>query len=87
MMTVGMRLEDGVREGRLVRECNPTDSSEEKDQEMSMVNGGPQQHIRFITLLSLLRPTPMMFKIWVISPNFHSINNSLDNRLQEHRLI
>jgi len=43
MMTVGMRLEEGVREGRLVRESNPTDSSEEKDQEMSMVNGGPQQ--------------------------------------------
>jgi len=43
MMTMGMRLEEGLREGRLVKESIPTDSSEERDQEVSMVKGWPQQ--------------------------------------------
>jgi len=30
---MGMRLEEGVREARLVKESVPTDGSEEKDQE------------------------------------------------------
>ena len=63
MMTVGMRLEDGVREGRLVRECNPTDSSEEKDQEMSMVNGGPQQQY------------PVYHPIATVTPDTNDVQN------------
>jgi len=41
-MITGMRLEEGVREGRLVKESVSTDSSKEKDQEVSMVKGRPQ---------------------------------------------
>jgi hypothetical protein len=43
MMIMGMRLEEGVREGRLVKESVPTDISEEENQEMSMVESQPQQ--------------------------------------------
>jgi len=43
IMRMGMRLEEGVREGRLVKENVPTDRSKEEDQEMSMMKGWPQQ--------------------------------------------
>ena len=43
MMTMGMYLEEGVREGRLVKEIIPTDSSEERDPKVSTVKGWPQQ--------------------------------------------
>jgi hypothetical protein len=43
MMITGIRLEEGVREGRLVKESVPTDSSEEEDQEMGVVESQPQQ--------------------------------------------
>ena len=43
IMRMGMRLEEGVREGRLVKESVPTDSSKEEDQEMNMMKGWPQQ--------------------------------------------
>ena len=63
MMTVGMRLEEGVREGSLVRESNPTNSSEEKDQEMSMVNGGPQQQY------------PVYHRIAAVMPDTNTVQN------------
>ena len=43
MMTIGMRLEEGVREGRLVKESVPTNDSEGEDQKVSMVESHPQQ--------------------------------------------
>ena len=82
MMTIGMRLEEGVREGRLVKESVPTNDSEGEDREVSLNNS-----IRRITLFRLLCQTPILFKIRVISPSFHNINNSLDNRLQGQSLI
>ena len=42
MVGMGTRLEEGVREGRLVKESISTDDSEE-DQEVNMVKGWPQQ--------------------------------------------
>jgi hypothetical protein len=53
MVNMGMRLEEGVRQGRLVRESIPTNSVKKfgdnfqrmKEQEVSMVaHGRPQQH-------------------------------------------
>jgi len=43
IITMGMRLEEGVREGHLVKESTPIYSSEENDQEVSMMKGWPQQ--------------------------------------------
>jgi len=43
IMHMGIHLEEGVREGRLVKESVPTDRSKEEDQEMSMMKGWPQQ--------------------------------------------
>jgi len=43
MVTMGMRLEEGVQERCLVKESVPTDSSEDEDQEVSMVKSQPQQ--------------------------------------------
>jgi len=43
MMTVGMRIEEWVRKGRLVKEIVPTDDSEGEDQEMSVVESQLQQ--------------------------------------------
>ena len=43
MMITGIRLEEGVREGRLVKESVSTDSSEEEDQERDVVESQPQQ--------------------------------------------
>ena len=43
MVNIGMRLEEGVREGRLVKESVPTNSSKKKDQEVNMVKGQPRQ--------------------------------------------
>ena len=37
-----MRLEEGVQEGRLIKENVPADSSKRKDHEVSMVKGHPQ---------------------------------------------
>jgi len=42
MVNIGMRLEEGVREGRLVKESVPTDVSNKKDREVSMLTGRPQ---------------------------------------------
>ena len=87
MVTMGMRLEEGVREARLVKESVPTDGSEEKDQEWVWWKVGLNISIRVVTLLSLLCPPPTLFKIQVINPSFNNINNSLDNKLQEQNLI
>jgi hypothetical protein len=46
MVNMGMHLEEGVWEGRLVKESVPTDSSKKKHQEVSMVKGQPQQQPR-----------------------------------------
>jgi len=43
MIGMGVRLEEGVREGRLAKENVPTGNFEDEDQEMSMVKGWPQQ--------------------------------------------
>jgi len=43
MMTLGMRIEEWVRKGRLVKDSVPTDGSEEEDQEMSVVESQSQQ--------------------------------------------
>jgi len=42
MVNIGMRLEEGVREGRLIKESVPAGSPERKDHEVSMVKGHPQ---------------------------------------------
>lgn len=44
MVNMDMRPEEGVREGCLVKESVLTNSSNKKDQEVSMVKGRPQQH-------------------------------------------
>jgi len=43
MLTVGMRIEEWVRKGRLVKESVPADDFEDEDQEMSMVKSQLQQ--------------------------------------------
>jgi len=43
MLTVGMRIEEWVRKGRLVKENVPAGDFEDEDQEVSMVKGWPQQ--------------------------------------------
>jgi len=42
MVSIGMRLEEGVREGRLIEESIPVGSSKRKDHEVSMVKGHAQ---------------------------------------------
>ena len=42
MVGMGVQLEEGVREGRLVKESVPTNNSKKKDQEVNMVKGHPQ---------------------------------------------
>jgi len=42
MVSIGMRLEEGVREGRLIKESVPAGSSKRKDHEVSIVKGHPQ---------------------------------------------
>jgi hypothetical protein len=39
MVATGVRLEEGVREGRLINESVPAGSSKEKDQGVNMVKG------------------------------------------------
>lgn len=56
MMTMGMRLDEGVREGRLVKENIPTDNSEEKGQEMSMMKGWPQQQYQACHPVAVVTP-------------------------------
>jgi len=43
MVNMGIRQEDGVREGRLVKESVSTYGFKKKDQEVSMVKGQPRQ--------------------------------------------
>jgi len=43
MLTLGMRIEECVRKGRLVKQSVHTDDSEDDGQEVSMVKGWPQQ--------------------------------------------
>jgi len=56
MMTMGMRLDEGVREGRLVKESIPTDSSEEKGQEVSMTKGWPQPQYQAYHPVAVVMP-------------------------------
>ena len=49
MVGMGTRLEEGVREGRLVKESVSTNDSEDEDQEVSMVKGWPQQQYQQLT--------------------------------------
>jgi hypothetical protein len=43
MMTAGMRIEDWVRKGHLIKEVVPINGSEEEDQEMRVAESQPQQ--------------------------------------------
>jgi hypothetical protein len=43
MVGIGVQLEEGVWEGRLVKESVPASSSKKKEEEVSMVKGRPQQ--------------------------------------------
>jgi len=43
MVSKGMRLEEGVREGRLIKGSVPAGNSKKKDHEVSMVKGQPRQ--------------------------------------------
>jgi len=43
LMTVGMRIEEWVRKGRLIKESVPSYDFEDEDQEMSVVKSQPQQ--------------------------------------------
>ena len=43
MVSIGMRLEEGVREGRLIKGSVPAGNSKKKDHEVSMVKGQPRQ--------------------------------------------
>jgi len=56
MMTMDMRLEEGVREGRLVKDCIPTDSFEERGQEASMMKGWPQQQYQVYHPVAVVMP-------------------------------
>jgi len=56
MMTIGMRLEEGVREGRLVKESAPTNDSEGEDREVSMVESQPQQQYPTYHLVAAVMP-------------------------------
>lgn len=49
MVGMGVQLEEGVREGRLVNESVPAGSSKKKDQEVNVVKGHPrrQAHPQF----------------------------------------
>jgi len=42
MVNIGMRLEEGVREGRLIKESGPVGGSKKKDYEVNMVKGQPR---------------------------------------------
>jgi len=41
MVSIGMRIEEGVREGRLIKGSVPAGNSKKKDHEVSMVKGQP----------------------------------------------
>jgi len=56
MMTAGMRIEEWVRKGRLVKDSVPTDDSEEEDQDMSVVESQPQQQYLAYHPVSVVRP-------------------------------
>jgi len=43
MVSIGMRLEEGVQEGRLIKGSVPVGNSKKKDHEVSMVKGQPRQ--------------------------------------------
>ena len=43
MISIGMRLEEGVQEGRLIKGSAPAGNSKKKDHEVSMVKGHPRQ--------------------------------------------
>jgi len=43
VVNMGMRLEEGVQEGRLVKDSVPAGSSKKKEHEVSMVKGQPQR--------------------------------------------
>jgi len=42
MVSIGMRLEEGLREGRLIKESIPAGGSKKKDYEVNMVKGQPR---------------------------------------------
>jgi len=42
MVSIGMRLEEGVQEGRLIKDSVPAGNSKRKDHEVSMVKDHPQ---------------------------------------------
>ena len=56
IVNMGIRLEEGVLEGRLVKESVPINSSKKKDQEVSMVNGRPQQQYSAYHLVVAVMP-------------------------------
>jgi len=43
MVSIGMHLEEGVRQGRLIRESVPAGGSKKKDHEVNMVRGQLRQ--------------------------------------------
>ena len=56
MMTMGMRIEEWVRTGRLVKESVPTKGSEEEDEDMSVVESQPQQQYLAYHPISVVMP-------------------------------
>jgi len=56
MMTVGMRIEELVRKGRLVKDSVPTDDSEDEDQGVSMVKSQPQHEYPAYYLVAAVMP-------------------------------
>jgi len=84
MMTVGMRIEEWVRTGRLVKESVRTNGSEEEDQDMSVVESQPQQQYLAYHPVFVFMPITNDVQSPDYQPNFNNINNSLDNRLRKH---
>jgi len=63
LMIMGMRIEEGVWKWRLVKESVPTDSSEDEDQEESMVKSQPQHEY------------PAYYHVAIVMPNAKAVQN------------
>jgi len=70
MMTIGMRLEEGVRDGRLVKESVPTSDFEGEDQEVSMVESQPQQQYPTYHHVAAIAPDTNVVQNPVYQPQF-----------------
>jgi len=70
MMTIGMRLEEGVRDGRLVKESVLTSDFEGEDQEVSMVESQPQQQYPTYHHVAAIAPDTNVVQKPVYQPQF-----------------